>query len=184
MTQVEGPRSACVRLLRTRVQLQHACAAAAGARGGGSRCCRSPGSLFARSRREAQVSACSAMNSMAKGRPQMGQGTPAELRAVETRDPSRPIEFRLVQPARLPRLAEPTEAGSGGGHFQRTTRSVVFCRWPAAIGEPRSTGQRSGGREVVAGRHRQGRTSGACRRARSPRLLHSDFCARDRLPQL
>ena len=47
--------------------------------------CRFPGGLLARSRRAAQVSACSTMSSRAKERLQMGQGTLFELRAVEAR---------------------------------------------------------------------------------------------------
>ena len=47
--------------------------------------CRFPGRLLARSRRAAQMSACSTMSSRAKERPQMGHGTLFEPRAVEAR---------------------------------------------------------------------------------------------------
>ena len=47
--------------------------------------CRFPGGLLARSRRAAQMSACSTMSSRAKERPQMGHGTLFEPRAVEAR---------------------------------------------------------------------------------------------------
>ena len=71
----------------------------------GSRC-RFPGGLLARSRRVAQVSACSAMSSRANDRPQMGQGT---------LDLARPGILRDKRGARAAARARNTRPGSPPG---------------------------------------------------------------------
>ena len=115
--------------------LAHACAmhACSNVRLAGSRCCRSPGGLLARSRRAAQVSACSAMSSTAKARPQMGQGTLLELRPVEARPRT---------------ISAPLERQVGGPQHGLCFFSTRARRWCWGSGW-QGKGRRGRGRRVV-----------------------------------
>ena len=138
----------------------------------GSRC-RFPGGLLARSRRVAQVSACSAMSSRANDRPQMGQGTldlarpgiGRDKRGARRRDSAiycrSRVKFAGSTPRRLPPpwpaarvRARPTGCWRGraaGRPWPQVPRA------PASYAGRAPGGPVSGARRPPAGRYRLSR---------------------------
>ena len=114
----------------------------------GSRC-RFPGGLLARSRRVAQVSACSAMSSRANDRPQMGQGTLDLARpGIRRRQASRAAAAKARQtrpgsppgPTRKPKRRDSAIYCTSRVKFAGSTPRRLPPPWPAARVRTRPTG--------------------------------------------